>query len=471
MSTNFNLEKEVNNFILEERLKQVEQREEKYGSGRGGFFVTDAGKCPRQVFYDFKVPEKRESPDAHSIRRMDVGNYIEKRWEHYFTEMGLLTSSQNSVNTKNAPEVPFVMYGRFDFKIADHEGLEYIVELKNVNTWGFKATQQEGRPKLDHYYQLQLYMWMTGIHRGWLIYEDKNDQSTEYFYIEYDPRVVHGDEKVKGLIHELYELAVLIDEEKTPERCADAKPDGFPCKWKSGQCGYYNFCYDPNHNGIIGNTQQQVEQPKPIEPVLFTLGDREIDLANLPEDLTLKDVEKTAFLLGKTEEFLEAKTILLERQNQDNTTPEVESPEPAAPQPEPLVLEIAGKQIDLANLPEGYTIEDIEKMAVTFDKKDEFFNLVAKHPEYSKKYQLDVPDQLQKEETQSYTIQEAQTLEEKPEQQLGEYEYIVQEYHDQEGNRCITCGQCQRELSFKRVVGGKIKCRYCKATNYLENYM
>jgi hypothetical protein len=126
-----------------------------------------------------------------------------------------------------------------------------IIEMKSINTWGFKEIAKSMQPEPAHYLQLQTYLWLTGIHEGYIIYEDKNDQTICEIPVTYDERVIYGtsDGRTKGLIVELSELGAMIDEGTVPARCPEAKENNFPCKWKTGQCDYYDYCWNPEHHG------------------------------------------------------------------------------------------------------------------------------------------------------------------------------------------------------------------------------
>jgi CRISPR/Cas system-associated exonuclease Cas4 (RecB family) len=59
-----------------------------------------------------------------------------------------------------------------------------IVELKSISDSGFKYLGKGA--KEAHIMQLQLYMHITGIKQGCLLYENKNNQEMKEFFISYD---------------------------------------------------------------------------------------------------------------------------------------------------------------------------------------------------------------------------------------------------------------------------------------------
>lgn len=258
------LTQRIDELLVERDKQRKEDRVRTHGTGRNSFYVSDAGKCPRKIAYEYYELPKSQL-DGRVLRILENGNFLQDRYSAYFKELGVWVAEEVPVSTEAMDDVPILIRGRADIlinaaKLFDETGtydkteppLEdlAIVEMKSINTWGFKSVVKDNLPKTDHYYQLMLYLWLTGIPRGWVLYEDKNDQSMVAIPVAYDERVIYGSEgRSKGLLQELEEVAQTLEAGEVPTRCAEAKPDKFPCKWKSGQCDFYDHCYDPAHNG------------------------------------------------------------------------------------------------------------------------------------------------------------------------------------------------------------------------------
>ncbi|RUM82852.1 MAG: hypothetical protein DSZ18_04070, partial [Candidatus Thioglobus sp.] len=75
-----------------------------------------------------------------------------------------------------------VISGRMDYVIKHKEYSKAVVELKSINTRGFKALLD--KPKPDHLIQLQIYLHLSKIEHGMVLYENKNDQQVKAFVVK-----------------------------------------------------------------------------------------------------------------------------------------------------------------------------------------------------------------------------------------------------------------------------------------------
>jgi hypothetical protein len=87
--------------------------------------------------------------------------------------------------------------------------------------------------------QLQFYMYLTGIHQGFVLCDDKNTQDFKVFYKKYDPSItapfVERCEKVQ------YYKNKVLDEHKMVRRCKDC--NSYTCKRAEG-CAMKDACYN-----------------------------------------------------------------------------------------------------------------------------------------------------------------------------------------------------------------------------------
>ncbi len=320
---NFNLTEKIDGYLLERRAKDILERQEKYGKVRDKFFASDSGSCKRKIAYEFYgLPKK--TIDARTIRILENGNFLQSRYSKYFKDLGVWVNEELPFNTMDREDVPFFLAGRTDI-IINYKKLfpeffgEYtkekeeindlaIVEMKSINTWGFKGKDgvgEAGQAKLDHLYQLMLCMWLTGIHQGWIVYEDKNEQDTVAIPVVYDERILFGsgDERSKGIVNELEELAEQIEQKIIPPRTPEANVNKFPCKWKRGHCDFYDHCWNPEHNGeIIPIIETGVE----IDGEWFD-----------PENITMEDLKKLKEKITEKHEATEEKPKIKKKEELD----------------------------------------------------------------------------------------------------------------------------------------------------------
>jgi hypothetical protein len=71
--------------------------------------------------------------------------------------------------------------------IVEIDGLKGILEIKSMNSNQFYSCFD---PKPEHLIQINVYMFCTGIPRGVLLYECKDDQELREFYVKQDHSIL-----------------------------------------------------------------------------------------------------------------------------------------------------------------------------------------------------------------------------------------------------------------------------------------
>ena len=147
---------------------------------RSGVFhpSTLSNKCDRAVWliYHGKMPKVELDPKLNRV--FQNGNYLEKRVETWFKELGILMGQEVSVKHENPP-----MSGRIDFIIKHKEYGLIPIELKSINNTGFGGLKG---PKEDHKTQLQIYLNIGQYDIGTVFYENKNTQAIKTFLVKRD---------------------------------------------------------------------------------------------------------------------------------------------------------------------------------------------------------------------------------------------------------------------------------------------
>ena len=177
---------------------------------RDYFYMSEAGKCQRSIYFDF-INKKAKTFDAKTRRILENGDKMHERYIKAFAEMGIL------VGAELTPKSGDLVHGRCDAIITDGKQ-NYIIDLKSTSMWSFKSLNE---PKAQDKTQLMLYMYYFNIPRGYLLYENKNDQNIKTFYIELDKPFV------EKLIAQLTSLKINIDKQITPD-CVGSKEK---CQW------------------------------------------------------------------------------------------------------------------------------------------------------------------------------------------------------------------------------------------------
>ncbi len=194
------------------------------------FYISDAGKCPRSVFFKFKNAPKEEM-EARILRVFDHGDYIHMLiMKSLFNLRGIhVVSSEVDIPPKK------IIGGRADAIISDGKQL-YVVDIKSMNSMIFRSMET---PKPENIDQLQLYLHFFKIKKGILLYVSKDTQDLKEFIINYDAK------RAKRLFQELSEIKVKLDANVIPSRLVD-----WPQNWQCRYCQYREICHRAGEKNI-----------------------------------------------------------------------------------------------------------------------------------------------------------------------------------------------------------------------------
>jgi len=186
------------------------------------FYISDAGKCSRAIFFKFKNAP-REEMDARILRLFDHGDSI-----HRLIMKPLLSMKEVHVVASEVDIPPQeLIRGRADAIISDGKDL-YVLDIKSMNSMVFKNLN---RAKEEHIDQLQLYLHYLDPKKGILLYVNKDTQELKEFVIKY------SSPKARSLIKPLTELKTKIDSNIIPSRIS-SWPDNWQCRY----CPFKEIC-------------------------------------------------------------------------------------------------------------------------------------------------------------------------------------------------------------------------------------
>lgn len=208
----------IDNFYLENQKNKEQTR----------FYITDAGKCPRAVFFKFKNAP-REATDPRIMRIFEHGENIHRSIFNilYRLKLGVVT------------EVPIpsqeIVSGRAD-AILCMGNENYLLDIKSINSMIFKKMDIA---KEDNVFQIQLYMHFFGIKKGILLYIDKDRQEMKEFFVNYDEALC------KGLMDKFHALKGQVEQGIVPSRLAD-----YPRNWQCDYCAFKDICKRANGDAL-----------------------------------------------------------------------------------------------------------------------------------------------------------------------------------------------------------------------------
>lgn len=210
--------KMVDNYVYREsRPKQA-----------GRYYPSEIGLCMRKLWYSYIFPAETK-PELLKI--FEVGNIL-----HDFV-VQVIKSDKNPDVELLKSEFPlrldsgdFVVSGRVDnLVLVKADNKEVLVEVKSTSDVEYVA-EAAGHNKM----QLQLYMYITGIRNGVLLYLDKKNLLSKVFAVDYD------EAEAKRIIGRFAELHRLLKEKKLPEPEARQSQDTL---WQCKFCEFRERCY------------------------------------------------------------------------------------------------------------------------------------------------------------------------------------------------------------------------------------
>jgi len=186
------------------------------------FYITDAGKCGRSLFFKFKNAP-REEMKAHILRLFDHGNHI-----HQLIMKPLLSTRDVHVVASEVNIPPQeIINGRADAIVSDGKDL-FVLDIKSMNSMIFDRLED---PKEENVNQIQLYLHYFRIPKGILLYVNKNTLELKEFVVEYSKG------RAVALLENLKEIKKKTDSNIIPGRLPDY-PDNWQCKY----CQFKEIC-------------------------------------------------------------------------------------------------------------------------------------------------------------------------------------------------------------------------------------
>jgi CRISPR/Cas system-associated exonuclease Cas4 (RecB family) len=226
------------------------------------FYPSSIGKCSREITYKMLgYPE--EDIDPRVLMVFENGHSFHERMENLFKEVGILVAPELPIRDPNlriSGRTDAVIYNPHPDKdkqpkdLVTLKGFEgeviyngpnneiALVELKSINNKGFNRVVSKGA-KIDHKWQLMLYMYLSGIRQGLLYYENKDTQETYEVWVEYDQKVVDK------LLNKIITVNQHVDNNTLPPR--EHSRSSPVCGW----CSYSNMCW-----GSVKQSWQSIEE-------------------------------------------------------------------------------------------------------------------------------------------------------------------------------------------------------------------
>ena len=235
-----------------ENNQQTEKRDTKYLHPSE---ICKRDWCPRSSMYKILGLEepKEKQYGFITLNIFATGHLIHSKWQGWLERSGVMKQSELPI----FDEEHHIM-GTADGLIEDANG-QAILEIKSVGTGTVRYENVElykqyeskeitdaelfkriRQPFITHLRQINLYMHVTGIHQGIILYEWKATQDCKEFEVKYQPSLIQHILAAASLVKQHLQDGTLIG------RPGWAKKDHKTCK----QCPYREVCW---RNDVYGN--------------------------------------------------------------------------------------------------------------------------------------------------------------------------------------------------------------------------
>lgn len=185
----FYLDKDIENEVkfLRSVMTRGQETAERKGLHASSVIVSDDKFCYRKQVLSLFYKQKQGEQLQPSFRRIfSEGDSVHEKWQRLFIRGGYagpldcdMTQESAEYDLQYTPDI-----------IATIDGVQYVVEIKSVNTMQFKNMLKNNKPHASGKKQLFLYMALTGIKKGFVLCEDKNTQEFRVNIYEYDEKEV-----------------------------------------------------------------------------------------------------------------------------------------------------------------------------------------------------------------------------------------------------------------------------------------
>lgn len=215
--------------------------QERIGLHASALIKGDKDFCLRQQVLSLLYRQLQGEQISVGLKRVfEEGNAIHEKWQRMFIRAGYSTPWTLDV-TKFNKKYRISYTPDIICEIPEFYNGKMVGELKSVNTFQFqKMTRHPSAWK-----QLQWYMYLTGIHKGFVLSEDKNTQDFKVEVYDFDNTIVAPFIDRAEQIKFYYNRT--LKEKKMVKRPKDAKDS--ECK-RCKECALRNACWNIDGGGV-----------------------------------------------------------------------------------------------------------------------------------------------------------------------------------------------------------------------------
>lgn len=228
--------------FLESVMTRGQGTTERKGLHASAIIVGDDKFCYRQQVLSLFYKQLQGEQVQVGLKRIFAeGDAIHEKWQRLFIRGGLCnpldcdySRFDDDFDLSYTPDIICRLPRNMSITDPCDEYDDYIVEVKSVNSFIFKKQKFHASGRK----QCQLYMYLTGIHKGIVLCDSKNDQEFKVYRYDYNPKEISQYisrlEKIQEYKANLIENKKLV---KRHEKCT-----GYNCKMAT-QCAMRDVCY------------------------------------------------------------------------------------------------------------------------------------------------------------------------------------------------------------------------------------
>jgi hypothetical protein len=208
---------------------------ERKGLHASALISSDADFCMREQVLSLLYKQSQGHDIPVGLKRIfEEGNAIHEKWQRLMIRGGW-GSYEDMDRTRMNKKYEISYTPDCDVQVPLASGPVHMIgEIKSVNTYQFKSMTSHPSAKK----QLNWYMHLTGVHKGFVLCDDKNNQDIKVFYYEYDPHIVAPFiERAEQI--QFYKDR-LVNEGKLVKRCDTCT--SYTCK-RAEKCNMKDVCY------------------------------------------------------------------------------------------------------------------------------------------------------------------------------------------------------------------------------------
>lgn len=199
-------------------------------------------ECVLLNFYE----QELKSHDIWTTRRFLNGWMLHEKWQDLMEKHGSVVAIEEEIaNTEYGFKIVFTPDAIINFM-----GQKWIVEIKGYKSDTYNALDVNGPPPDDAHDQCNLYMNLTGIHRGFIIVENKDNSNFKVWAID------HSEMLAQPYLDKLNKLKVFVEKHKISGSLPKGICDKYKCE-RAERCNVRDACF---HKSVREKTKLPAEE-------------------------------------------------------------------------------------------------------------------------------------------------------------------------------------------------------------------